>query len=269
MQASPGAVYCYHTIMKNQAIIFDIDGTAIDSPTQKLPTNRLVKAIRGVETKYCLCAATGRVWSFAKPILKGLSLVDPCIISAGTQICDPSTGKIIWQCDIEPDALAAVIRVVKKYPGIRVLFNDYDESAYLKQEGWELNGLVINEPVYFFEPVFVPEKIAPEIAAKLSEINGIACTMAVAQKPGFNDLHITNGNATKEHSVAELLKLIDVKRENTTGVGDGHNDIHLFNAVSHKVAMGNAVKELKDTADEKIGDVADEGFAKFLESLAY
>lgn len=36
---------------KAKAIIFDIDGTAINSPKQKLPTKNLVKAIDAAKKK--------------------------------------------------------------------------------------------------------------------------------------------------------------------------------------------------------------------------
>ena len=91
--------------------------------------------------------------------------------------------------------------------------------------------------------------------------------MVNAQKPGTKDIHILNREATKEHAVAELLKLIGIEKENTIGVGDGHNDIHLFNAVEKKVAMGNAVDGLKSQANLVIESVTDDGLATYFESL--
>jgi len=253
--------------MKRRAIIFDIDGTAINSPSQKVPSDRLITIVRKIESDYYVCAATGRVWSFAEPILQGLSLVDPCIISAGTQICNPATGEILWQCDIDSLDVEAVVAVAKEYPSYKVLYNDNDEDAYLGG-GLDIAGLELDRPVYFFELIFVPQDIAPEIVAKLSAIEGIAVTLAVAQRVGFNDIHITNRNATKEHAIAELLSIMNISRANTIGIGDGHNDIHLFKAVNHKVAMGNAVDELKSIANETIGLVTNDGFAEYLEKLA-
>jgi HAD superfamily hydrolase (TIGR01484 family) len=257
---------CYTDPMKTKAIIFDIDGTALDSPSQKAPSEKLAKAVRAVENEYYMCAATGRVWTFAEPALKGLSLVDPCIISAGAQICNPATGDILWQLNLAPTDLKTVVSIVQQYPDFKVLYNDNDEEAYL-QGGIEPNNLDIDEPVYFLEQIFVPQEVAPEIVAKLSALEGIAVTLVIAHRPGFNDIHVTNRNATKEHAVAKLLDLIHVTKENTVGVGDGNNDIHLFNAVKHKVAMGNAVNELKELADETIGNVEEEGFAAYLEKL--
>ena len=47
---------------KNHAFIFDLDGTAINSPAQKLPSSDLVEAIDNLKSKYYFCAATGRDW---------------------------------------------------------------------------------------------------------------------------------------------------------------------------------------------------------------
>lgn len=253
--------------MKKSVIIFDIDATAIDSPQQKLPTKRLVAASNQVSKKYFLCAATGRVWSFAEPVLKGMQLSDPCIISGGTQICNPSSGEILWQYDIDSEDLHAALGIFKQFSEYKILFNDYTREDYL-YGGLDAHTVNFSMPVYFLEQIFVPQEIAPKILDKLSKISGIASIAAVAQRPGMVDIHVTNAKATKEHSIAELLNMLNVDRKNSIGVGDGHNDVHLFKAVGHKVAMDNAVEELKAGADLIIGDVKDDGFAAYLESLA-
>ncbi len=253
--------------MKTKAIIFDIDGTAIDSPEQRQPTQRLINAIRAAEKEYYLCAATGRVWTFAKPFLKPLNLMDPCIISGGAQICDPKTGEIVWQCNIESAAIKEVVKIAKNYPEYKVLYNDYKMDDYL-HGGTKPADLHINKPVHFLEITFIPEKIAPSILDELKSIQGIGVTLTVAMRDGFKDIHVTNKDATKEHAITELIRTLGIKQQDTIGIGDGHNDLHLFNAVAHKVAMGNAVEELKAAADEVIGHVSNDSFAEYLESLA-
>lgn len=252
--------------MKTKVIIFDLDGTAIDSPKQKLPSEKLVKAIGQLEEEYYFCAATGRVWNFAKPVLQALHLVDPCIISAGTQICDPNTGKILWQKTLEKESLSKAIEILKEYPAYKLLYNDGTEDDYFNG-GYSPKDFNVKEPVYFLEQVFIPDKIAEEIYKKLSNLSDISTVMVVAQKPGCRDIHVINKLATKEHSIGELLNIIRIKKEETIGIGDGYNDIHLFNAVNYKVAMGNAVSELKSLADEIIDSAQNEGMAKYLESL--
>ena len=252
--------------MTKKAIIFDLDGTAVDSPVQKLPPPGLIQQIHRLKEQYYFCAATGRVWSFAKPVLQALQLTDPCIISAGTQICNPATGEIVWQKNLEQQSLYEAISVFKQYPNWKLLSNDGTEDDYFNG-GVSPTEFANTEPVYFLEQVFVPDETAKEIYQKLTQIEGIAAVMVVAQKPGCRDIHVINASATKEHAVAELLKLLNVDRMDSIGIGDGYNDMHLFNAVDYRVAMGNAVPELKESADTVIKSVSEDGLAQYLAML--
>ena len=63
----------------------------------------------------------------------------------------------------------------------------------------------------------------------------------------------------------KIEQILGADRSEMIGIGDGHNDLHLFAAVGHKVAMGNAVDELKQAADETIGSVQEQGLEKYLE----
>jgi len=252
--------------MKHKAIIFDLDGTAVDSPKQKLPSGRLINAIRSAESAYYICAATGRTWPFCKDILQNLSLSDPCIISGGSQLCNPKTGEILWQSNIEPAAVEAALKVLRQYDEYKIMINNYTEADYL-HGGVAPSQLDIKETIFVMEPKFIPDQIADELVAKLSAIDGLACTLLVSWHPGVKDIHITGKNATKEHAIAELLSRLQVSPMDTIGIGDGHNDILLFNGVGHKVAMGNAIIELKAAADEVIDNIGEDGMANYLEQL--
>ena len=249
-----------------KAIIFDVDGTAVDSPSKKLPSDRLVKQIVRLSNKYYFSSATGRVWSFVKPVLQAMKLSDPAIISAGTQICNPKTGEILYQKNVEDSDLKEAISIFQEYPDWKLLFNDGTEDDYFNG-GIYPKDFINNVPVYFLEQVFIPDGIAKEIYKKLTKITGIAAVMVVAQKPGTRDIHVINSLATKEHTIGELLKIIKVDKKDTIGIGDGYNDMHLFNAVNKKIAMGNAVPELKEKADLVIKPVSEDGMAEYLKNL--
>lgn len=252
--------------MSKKAIIFDIDGTAIDSPKQKLPSKNLIKEIQRLQDKYLFCAATGRAWSFVKPVFEALKLKDLAVISAGTQICDPQTGEIKYRKSLDREALNRALAVLKNYSDYKLLSNDMTEDDYFNG-GIYPSDFKITEPIYFLEQAFIPDEIAKEIHQKLTRIKGVAVVMVVAQKPGCRDIHVINESATKEHTIAELLKLLEIDRKNTIGVGDGYNDVHLFNAVNYKVAVGNAVPELKEMADKVIKSASEDGLADYLRSL--
>ena len=202
---------------------------------------------------------------FAQPLLTGLSLVDPCIISGGTQICDPSTGEILWQCDIDRADVTRVLETFAKTT-YGVVTNDYSEADYY-DGGTKAGDIEVNGPLFVINCLFVMDNDAAPITKELDKIDGITYSLTTSLKSGRRDIYVTSREATKEHAVAELLSRIGVEAKDATGFGDGMNDTHLFSAVGRKIAMGNARQELKDAADEVIGTVQDDGLAKYFEGL--
>lgn len=61
--------------------------------------------------------------------------------------------------------------------------------------------------------------------------------------------------------------MIDIKKDEIIGVGDGYNDLALFEAVGLKVAMGNGVEELKAKADYITKHVDKDGLADVIEKF--
>lgn len=254
--------------MKYKAVITDIDGTAVDSPDKKEASARLAHAVNNLEELGVkVCAATGRAQSFAKVMLVSMGLSNPSIVSGGTKIIDPITEEDIWSCGLSETQVGQIKKSVSGMP-YGFLWNDSTEEDYLNS-GWRLDRLLsFTDPIYFFEICFVPSDEVESVVKNLSTIEGIAVTVVVAQKLNTNDIHVTNVMATKEHAIYELERIIGVDKSEMIGVGDRHNDLHIFNAVSYKVAMENAVAALKDAADQVIGNVKEDGLAIYFEELA-
>jgi len=53
----------------------------------------------------------------------------------------------------------------------------------------------------------------------------------------------------KAHALSKLERIEGVDREHTTVFGDSHNDIGLFEAAGRKIAVANAIDEVKEKAD--------------------
>src|SRR5262249_27644060 len=160
-------------------------------------------AVRSIESDYYICAATGRPWPFAQPVFQGMSLVDPCIISGGTQICDPKTGKILWQCNIEIPDVRTVKEVLVKYPGYGLVINDFSERYYLGG-GFPPDHLDTNKEIFFPDYFFAPDDLATTIAEERKAIKEKNCIWGTSKKPGNKEMQKTNRTATKEHAVVEL-----------------------------------------------------------------
>lgn len=253
--------------MKYKAVVFDLDGTAVDSPTHKQASPRLKQAVRTLSEKGVrLCAATGRPESFAEPVLTSLGLHDPAIVAAGTRIVDPSNGIELWRCNMTESQVRNVVDALSDIQ-YGVLWNEFNEADY-SNKGWNLEQFRDYENTYYINVCFIPSDEALAVVSRVTSIEGLAVILVESQTQGSKDIHITSRAATKEHAIYELEKILGVDKGTMIGVGDGHNDLHLFNAVGHKVAMGNAVDELKECADEVIGSVKEDGLALYFEKLA-
>lgn len=249
------------TSMTYEAIIFDLDGTAIPNSQDAMPSARTVEAIREAETSFRLCAATGRPISNAKRILDNLGLVDPCVISAGTEIVNPQTGEVLWELDLEPEDVQHVLEICKPYPYELLICNE------LVGTGAHAAERTIDEPVNVMYLMQCGEADASVIMEKLDQIPTVTASGVTSWTGKDLDIHITHREATKEHAVAKLLEIIGVPKEKTIGIGDANNDIHLFRAVGLKVAMGNATDLLKAQADVVCDSVDNDGLAKFIEEM--
>jgi hydroxymethylpyrimidine pyrophosphatase-like HAD family hydrolase len=53
----------------------------------------------------------------------------------------------------------------------------------------------------------------------------------------------------KAHALMRLEEIEGVDRAHTTVFGDSHNDIGLFEAAGRRIAVANAIEELKRMAD--------------------
>ncbi len=242
------------------AVVFDLDGTAVPSGEHSVPSQAMIGAIIRAQPSLRLCAATGRSWEVARKVVRALRLGDPCIVSGGTQIIDPVNTQILWQATIQPASAQAIAAVMasRNYP-----------FAYIRElEGQRSLDKFRPDDINIMYILDVPPAGEKAVMQELAQIPHITVSRALSWNLSDGvDLHITSNIATKEHAVYELAKIIGVPTAQMAGVGDGHNDIHLFNAVGHKVAMGNAAPELKAAADEIIGSIDEDGLAHYIEGL--
>ena len=81
-------------------------------------------------------------------------------------------------------------------------------------------------------------------------------------------LEIKKSGSTKAKGLMRLLKHLKLDQSNAMVIGDWYNDIPLFETKAFKVAMDNAVAELKRMADLVLSKSNNEdGTAEILEAL--
>ena len=80
-------------------------------------------------------------------------------------------------------------------------------------------------------------------------------------------MSIQHVEATKQHAIFEVAKLLHIDTHEIIGVGDGYNDFPLLMACGLKVAMGNAVPELKAIADYIAPTIDEDGVSDIIEKF--
>lgn len=244
-----------------KAIVFDLDGTAIPNAQDGMPSPRLIAAVKRASASLHLIAATARPLSLALPVVQALGLKDPCVISGGTIIVDPVSGRIIREARLNQKQLEAIRKICHPLPYKVTVDNEPPEQSSPtaeRQSADEANIVFISN---------VESYHLTGLIQSLSHIPGTFTTSTKAWNHG-HVVHVTPSDGSKEHGIGHVLAGLGVTRRQAIGVGDGDNDIHLFAAVGHRIAMGNASDQLKSIADETAPSIDEDGLAWVIERYA-
>ena len=245
--------------MQFKAVIFDLDGTAIPTKLNAIPSFRLINSIKKAQKLVRLSAATGRSTTTARKILQTLNLIDPCIVCGGTQIINPKTEITLWEKRLTELQVKKIIKVCKPYP-YEVIFSDEAKGATAMNK-------IIKGSERIIYVMATKEKDAELILEELNKIDGIAANLPGSWTKNRMDIHITNKLATKKNAVEKLIKLLNIDKRFVLGVGDRDNDLPLFESVGYKVAMGDGTEKLKNAADYIAPSVENDGLAKVIEKF--
>lgn len=239
--------------------MLDLDDTTVVHGKENLPTLRVARAIAKAQKKIHVCIATARPLTEAKPILNHLALSGPCVITNGTQIYDPVKRKIIYEVALPSDVLPKIFDLCRRYK-LSPLAHDGTKDVRYQQSKPPVKALSV------YIPEIEPENI--DFMVKVFNIDArINVQKLVAWDKRFMSMDITNSEASKLHGILEVARILSISTAEIIGVGDGYNDFPLLMACGLKIAMGNAVPELKEIADFVAPTVHEDGVATVIEKF--
>jgi HAD superfamily hydrolase (TIGR01484 family) len=247
--------------MKYKALFLDIDGTTVIHGVDNLPSPLVTEAVnRCKDAGVAACLATSRTLRVTHHIIDHLRLTGYCVLAGGTQIYDPQIKKIIIEKHFPKDALRLIFDAAQKFGGQELkIFDGVNEGDY---DGIHTPKKILG--IYF--PTLKPT-VLQELQKELDKIPGISLHRMDAWEEGFETLDIMSSNASKFHGIEEVAKLLGIQTHEMIGVGDGYNDFPLLMACGFKIAMGNAVPELKAIADFIAPSVEEDGVATVIEKF--
>lgn len=243
---------------KYKALMLDLDGTTIPNRRNGLPSQKVIEAVKRAQKIISVCVATGRPMDQAKYIIDILQIDKPVILLGGSQIIDGKSKEFIYERPLETDAIT-VLSALKPFNINIVMDEKYGKVDFTDSY----------QPKVVFNVFIKPltETKADEIYKSISHINSIAVHKIVSWERGKVSINISHSIATKQHAIYEVARILGIKTNEIIGIGDGYNDFPLLMACGLKVAMGNAVSEIKAIADYVALSVTEDGVAEVIEKF--
>ncbi len=232
--------------------MLDLDGTLILNQKGGLPSVAVTNAITKAKKHVHICLATSRPYIYAAGILDHLSLSGYSVINGGSQIINTKTRDFVWEQPMDQADIAILSDILTK-EGISFWFTNDNTNIHPPFRSIPKRVFQIYIGADFTNPQ------ADNLIAKISHLPGIAAHKVPSWNKGFFCITITHAKATKQHGVFEVAKLLGIQTHDMIGVGDGYNDFPLLMSCGLKVAMGNAVPELKEIADYIAPTVENDG----------
>lgn len=242
-----------------KALITDVDGTLVPTRKYILPTTRVIKKVQEAARKIHVGIATGRSIAGVTLLFEQLHFSSPCILNGGAEIRDPQSQKILWQQSMRASDVVTICRLAKELRLPFVLTEDGKDIAYTP-------GFIPKNTLDVWI-LAIPPETADRFIEKISYLATIAINKVVSPDVGKIEVFITHASATKQQAIAKVAKLLHIFTNDIIGIGDGYNDFPLLMACGLKVAMGNAVEELKEIADYVAPPLEEDGVADVIEKF--
>lgn len=270
--------------MGKTLFISDLDGTLLTgdaalSDYTVETINRLTE--EGIYFTY----ATARTVYTACPITERLKINVPCILNNGSSIFDSREGKFVKKAFIPRETAAQLINAFRKndvgcmmlkFVGDTLLqcidsyVNTPGMLAYIAERKANTTGRFIEcddiTPENDGSAVYITsngdyEKMLPVYMA-VREIPGTDCAFYKDSYTDYWYLETFSAEASKANGVKFLRERYGFDR--VMAFGDNLNDLSMFSQADVKVAVGNAVEEIRRAADFITDSNDNDGVAKFL-----
>lgn len=249
--------------MQYKALMSDVDGTLIPYDYNAVPSKNVITAIKLAQEKLTVCLVTGRAYGFTKHILEKLDLkTGYVVLNNGAQVINLTTNKTIYDQPIAPQDIQEIVALFQKENVPFYLKQDETNLDY-KEAPFMPDTKVGKGYMFFTDEIFSIER-ANDIFKKLSHLPNLTLHKSLHKHPDKFGINITHIKATKMHGIHVVMQELGIEKDEIIGVGDSYNDFPLLMASGLKVAMGNAIDDLKEIADYVVPSVDEDGVVELV-----
>lgn len=240
--------------MENIKIIFiDIDGTLTDDASLISAENK--EALKKLEKNQIIpVLCSGRTRNTVKARCDEIGISNVFICSNGAEIFNMKSQQNIYCKYIKHFIIRIVFNFCQKRDiGVmmRTTSEAYVNKAW-KMEGNKYSPSERNEKITNKRIVRIKFKVKERkvlnVLLIFLRLCGIIITTNI-QEEGNTIIGVSKRNINKGTAIKQYLKKQKISPKYACAIGNDFNDIPMFKAVKHKVAMENATKKLKSKAN--------------------
>jgi len=277
------------TNLKDFLFISDLDGTLL-LPDGTFPKESKKRLNRLIADGMQFTIATARNYDSAHPILKGLNIKFPVVLFNGVYLADFHSGEIIEHTQFIDKTVVDSMLVLAKESNIEPFIYTFgsEHQVYYRQarnagsmaylNSLEKDGRVKQVSEFVFQNdesisgfllIGTMENLKPIYQGlKEKHIDHLNLYFAedVSMK-GYYWLQSFHQQANKGNMVEKLVERLNFPLSKTLVFGDYLNDLDMFRVAGYSVAMGNALQEVKESANQIIGHNSHGAVLDFLESI--
>lgn len=257
----------------SKIVYIDCDGTLKNDKGEiSARTKRAIKEFTKAGNYIVLC--TGQPRYFAEKISNEIGCESFFISSNGAEIYDNIKKCIVKIISIDKSDVLEIYKYAK-INNIRIVAVSEDKEFVTKQIKNKNQYMIPESNIEdFFEKnkikqiMFVSDDNQKIINAKIElyKNNSIAI-LNQSTKENQPWVAVGNSKVSKGKAIRELTEYLGEKIENTIAIGNGHNDISMFETAGISVAMENAIDDIKNKVDIITASNNEDGVAIYLENI--
>lgn len=247
-------------------VSFDLDMTLLDHRIYKIPDSALEAISRLRDNSYVVLATGRDMDNYYSRQYRDIVKADAVIHNNGTRVT--AGENILYETCMPKELVKAILKFAEEEGlAVGVTLGDYDyythpeaviahdkslwgESNRQYRDPWELTKKNIRTLAYVGRP---------EGAGKLeAAFPQLKCPLF----GGGKGADVMEKRNSKARGLQILCEYWGIGLENTYAFGDSMNDLEIIKAAGVGIAMGNAVRELKEAADYVTADIGDDGVYK-------
>lgn len=285
-------------------LVLDLDGTVLDKQSRVPP--RVIDAIdRAREAGMRVVVCTGRGFPESKSAIDAIGQSDPVIVAGGSMIVDPTTANTISRFPMHPTLSSRVCQTLLQHDHPVLVLKDPSAAGYDYLVISGLRQLHL-EPVtqWWFEQMDVSIRLAADItrdphpehtvrmglcapAEQLEHIEQqlretFDTTITIHNFPAVaarntddhwargrhaHILEVFDARADKWNAVCELARQWEIDPSRIAAIGDQINDVCMIEHAGLGVAMGNAIDQVRQAADQVTLSNTESGVAVAIDAI--